>query len=150
MRGADVEHHRIGFVGRRLKGIWREHPCAALHDAVDAFVALLIHGDVHGEVARRRQQAVGHLGNEFLACHVGPQGVVGRFLVSEGAHGFLAHVFATRRSRPVPRIDDGVFGQGHDFVAQAVKQVPCEVLDGELAFLGQIGTPHIPQEQGVA
>ena len=150
MRGADVEHHRIGFVGRRLEGLWRKRPCAALHDVVDAVVALLVHGDVHGEVAWRGQQAVGYLGNELLACHVCAQGVVGRFLVSEGAYGLLAHVFAARRSRTVPRVDNGVVGQGHDLVAQAVKQVSCEVLDGELAFLGQVGSPHIAQEQGVA
>ena len=70
-------------------------------------------------------------------------------LVAQRAHRFLAHVFATRRSGAVSGIDNGVVGQRHQLVAQAVVQVAREVFDGELAFWPN-RPPHVAQKQGVS
>ena len=51
----------------------------------------------------------------------------------------------------MPGVDDDVVGQGHDLVAKAVIQDAGQVLLGHVrAFLGEVRTPHVAEEERVA
>ena len=151
LRRTDIEHEGLRFICHGLKGGRGECAQPPVQHLVDVAVTFLVHFDIEREVAGRRQQAVGYLGDEFVACHVGAQRIIHGFLVAERVDRFFHHVFAASGTGAVSGIYDDIVREGHDFRAQAVERNTGQLFLGHgRSLLGQIGSSDVTEEERIA